>query len=259
MATAFFVFLYTPNAAVVITQFNTLTIKKNNKPGALFSKRHIKVWRVTLGVLLLLLLAVVVMVVLFKGYHRTGHYRHHLNTFVDSTTFLTGDLLFRRGSSLESLLVMAADRGSQYSHVGLVVVEDGTPYVVHTEPGRNQSPDAVVRKETLASYLAPEKATQYALYRMTNRNQTDTLAMQRYAISVYQKKVPFDYEFNHDDTSRLYCSELIRNAFVHGGIDLLLEKKDTVVLFGLKISVILPSTLISQQPFRFVAGYPAGG
>jgi len=212
--------------------------------------------RLWVFVLVLVMVSALFLVIRFKGWYRTSDYRRSLHEFMENTEFLTGDLLFRRGSSFESMMVMIADRDGDYSHVGVVHVEGGIPWVIHTEPGKKQSPDAVVRRERVGKFLAPRKATQYALFRLNKAEILDTGALGRYLNEVYEAAVPFDYSFDDGDDTHLYCSELVSRAFDFAGVDLLFGKNDLIPVFGLKISVILPSTLIGQHPFTLVGGYP---
>jgi hypothetical protein len=228
-------------------------------PGLWPRKLRFTGWRLCGVMLFLTVAATLVLLIHFKGWFRTGEYRRSLHEFRENTVFHTGDLLFRRGSSFESMMVMMADREGDYSHVGVVVMEGSTPWVIHTEPGKKQSPDAVVRRERMEQFLAPRKATQYSLFRMSFPEPLDTGALVHYLTEVFDAAVPFDYDFDDDDDTRLYCSELVKNAFDCAGIDLLFGKKDQLSVFGIKISVILPSTLIGHHPFTRVGGYPRRG
>jgi hypothetical protein len=192
----------------------------------------------------------------FKGLHTRRVYLDLLNNFMKNTEICTGDLIFRRGSSFESLMVLSLDRGSQYSHVGVVLVEDDTVWVVHTEPGKRDSDDEVVRKEPLALFLAPDRATQYALYRLFDTILLSKTTLTHWLDSIYDSSIPFDYGFDDTDSMRLYCSELVWKGYQRAGISLLLEKNSSIVLFGMKLSVILPSSLLDRHPFQKVAAYP---
>ena len=47
----------------------------------------------------------------------------------------SGDVVFRRGMSLTSHAVLAADAQGNYSHVGIVVDSAGKKMIVHAVPG----------------------------------------------------------------------------------------------------------------------------
>ncbi len=217
-------------------------------------RRRCLVW--VLSILSIVLLLLALLLCNFKGCFSRDRYRQDLQLFITNTDFATGDLIFRRGNSFESMMVLSLDRGSQYSHVGVVLVEDDTVWVVHTEPGKRDSDDEVVRKEPLALFLAPDRATQYALYRLSDTVLLSKTTLTHWLDSIYDASVPFDYGFDDTDSMRLYCSELVWKGYQRAGISLLLEKNSSIVLFGMKLSVILPSSLLDRQPFQKVAAYP---
>ena len=51
------------------------------------------------------------------------------------TELREGDVVLRMGGGVTSHAVVAADRGGQYSHVGIVVDSCGHPMIVHAVPG----------------------------------------------------------------------------------------------------------------------------
>lgn len=201
-------------------------------------------------------LSLILLIIDFKGVLRSYQYRKQLEVFINETEFHTGDLLFRRGNSFESLMVMMLDRTGEYSHVGVILLDNDTTWVVHMEPVRDSEGKETIRKEQISLFLAPEKSTQYALYRINNHKMPDLNKVKEYIIGAIIKQYSFDHHYDSDNDDKLYCSELIRNAYLDGGVDLIRGEYDFFNVFSINIPVILPSSLIGKINFDKIAQYP---
>jgi uncharacterized protein YycO len=118
----------------------------------------------------------------------------------------TGDIVFQdlRSSSSEAIKT-ATD--SPYSHCGMVVVEDGSAYVVEAV--------GPVRKIPLADWIDNGDGL-YTAMRMTGSIDFDK------AIEEAEKYtgLPYDGYYSWDE-EKLYCSELVYKAFQKGcGVEL---------------------------------------
>jgi hypothetical protein len=135
----------------------------------------------------------------------------------EAADFVSGDLLFRRGRSLISRAVLTVDRGTGYSHVGLVSVVGGQVWVLHAAPARGTEPGGAIA-EPLASFLAPGKASAAALYRL--RSPLAAPAAERVAWGFVRARIPFDSAFDLSTPERLYCTEMVWRAYREAGVDL---------------------------------------
>ena len=70
-----------------------------------------------------------------------------------------GDIVFRRGHSLVSRMVLAADGDAYYSHAGIIQMRGREPWVVHASADEPDDPPDGVRAEPLWRFLAPDRAT----------------------------------------------------------------------------------------------------
>ena len=99
-----------------------------------------------------------------------------------------GDLIFRQGTEAVSHMVRTVDQGL-YSHVGLLVGQAGAWQVVHATPSeRPGQPDAVVL-DSLAFFLAPERAHAFAIYHLPQASAAQRQAAVQWALA--QQGRPF--------------------------------------------------------------------
>lgn len=142
----------------------------------------------------------------------SGHLRY------DQNLFQSGDLLFRRGDSMLSHAVLQADQQSEYSHVGIVSIEDGKVWVIHSVPQEDDRPGNGVRADQLGDFLSPSEAVQAAVFR--SADQRAAIVATRAALDFARKRLPFDGAFDLTTADRVYCTELVWRAYLKAGIDL---------------------------------------
>jgi hypothetical protein len=163
---------------------------------------------------------------------------------VDGVEFLSGDLLFRRGRSLTSHAVLAADRETEYSHVGIVQVSRGRTWVIHTVPPDASGTQGGALMEPLDGYLSPDRASAAALYRPSGPLSGRAAAAARAAQELAQAHVAFDSDFNLADDRELYCTELVWRAYLTAGVELV--RSETVRKY------LLPSHLQRSSELRLI-------
>lgn len=131
----------------------------------------------------------------------------------DSTVALQdGDIIFHRSQSNLSQAI-ALVTGSDMTHMGMVLMRDGSPWVI--EAG------GTVRYSTLDEFIARGAGHTYVVKRLV---QTDSLLTEsrldslRSSAEAFLGK-PYDGQFNWSD-DQLYCSELVWKIYHRVGIDL---------------------------------------
>ena len=131
------------------------------------------------------------------------------------TNLNNGDLILRRGRSTESYAVYLADKNAEFTHLGIISIEDEIPFVIHVVPDKNK----LVKKESLKEFLKPKNASEFAIYRSHyNKFFLDKVVQE--ANSFYLKKYEFDNKYDLETDSKLYCTELVLKAFNNVGISL---------------------------------------
>lgn len=152
-------------------------------------------------------------------------WRHHklmctlVRVCYDTTTLRTGDLVFRNGLGNESLLVTTTSNGD-YSHVGIAWATPQGWHVIHAVPGESEpgTPE-YVKCEPIEEFFSPKRARAGGLAQVKCDSLTAMAAAQA-AMEKVNTKVTFDNEYNLEDTTQLYCTELVRLVYKNQGIDL---------------------------------------
>ncbi|HRW11218.1 MAG TPA: YiiX/YebB-like N1pC/P60 family cysteine hydrolase [Caldilineaceae bacterium] len=155
-----------------------------------------------------------------------------------------GDLLFITGKTWRSRIVqLATGKTSGYSHVGLVTMREGEPYVIHASPTPLQhEQNGSVRIEPITTFLSPESVVDGAVYRLISdphgKAHTAVIIAEGFEIA----HIGFDHHFDRSESDKLYCTELVWLAYRVAGLELLGEQSDAID------DIIFPSQL-SQSPY----------
>jgi hypothetical protein len=128
----------------------------------------------------------------------------------------TGDVVCLNGSSMRSKAVrLLQGHSTDFSHVGIVVVENGVPFIVHADPSAGlvimQRWDVVLRGGDIAGG---------AIYRYRHVSEHIRIIVSETALRLVRERVPFDKEFDQSNCSRLYCTELVVRAYAEAGVEL---------------------------------------
>ena len=153
-----------------------------------------------------------------------------------------GDIILRRGYGLVSRRIVETLKDSlNISHCGIIIQIDSCWSVVHSIPG-HLSPfseeDGIV-VSTLSEFMEEARPNSVIITRL-KRDNLNQIAQK--ALSYAERKVPFDYDFNYNDTTSLYCSELILR---------ILEDKFTITPKTLEIKSTPPPFSIFTNPDFF--------
>lgn len=171
---------------------------------------------------------------------------------IDLEAFQTGDVLFRKGTGMAGRVVGVADGGFPYTHAGILVRLKGIPCVVHSVPGEYPGGPDLVKVDPLSIFLAPDRASAAALYRLSAAKPGQAEAAARAAMEFVWRHVPFDADFDLKTEDKLYCTEMVLRAFQAAGVDLPGGRKEQFKVPFNKGGYLLPSTLLSGGHLRVV-------
>jgi hypothetical protein len=112
-----------------------------------------------------------------------------------------GDVIFQTSRSTQSIAIQKATH-SPYSHVGIVFLRDGRPYVYEAEE--------TVRYTPVEKWVARGEGGHFVVKRLRGAGRIltpEALAKLRHAAAGFQGR-PYDSTFEWSD-DRIYCSELV--------------------------------------------------
>ena len=170
-----------------------------------------------------------------------------LSMLSDTFSLLPGDLLFRRGTSLSSEAVIMADRRGEFSHVGIVADSAGVMMVVHAvpdEPDFKGDPDRV-KMETPASFFTTDKASKGVVCRPNDAEAGKRAA--KVALETYRRGTLFDHKYNSEDTTTMYCTELVVHCYRKAGYELTGPPTHSYSMPILSCTCWLPSDLYHSE------------
>lgn len=161
----------------------------------------------------------------------------------DTLQLEVGDVVFRRCTGLASRMVIWSDADGMFSHTGIVVDSAGKKMVIHAVPGEPDFPGDPdrVKMEPVERFFSTAHAISAGACRPVNAEAGQQAA--RVAWEKYKEGILFDHAFDDNDTSQLYCTELITHAYHRAGVELVGNERDTIDLPGMHFRCIMPSHL----------------
>ena len=122
--------------------------------------------------------------------------------------FRDGDIIFHTSSSAQSIAIQKATH-SKYSHMGIVFIRNGNPYVYEAIK--------TVQYTSLKKWVARGDGGHYVIKRLRDADRVltpEAVAKLRQVAAKFQGK-PYDPTFEWSD-SRIYCSELVWKIYDRG-------------------------------------------
>jgi hypothetical protein len=135
-----------------------------------------------------------------------------LNAIVATKNLLQeGDMVFRLNMDGYSQYIKKFNRqDKQYSHAGIVVMENGTPIIYHMV-SEDENTDNKMSKYSYEEFINPKKNYSFGIYR-NNLSDAEKMALIKQIKQWYNEEVEFDYNFNLQTNDKMYCSEMIAKA-----------------------------------------------
>lgn len=158
--------------------------------------------------------------------------------------FREGDIVFRRGTGFTSRIVLAADSEGRYSHTGILKKERGAWYVIHAVPGEPDfKGDADrIKMEPVERFFDAEKASRGAVMHV-QADSTLACGAARSALGLFRKHLLFDHDYDLNDTTEMYCTELIDYVYRKEGIDLSEGRTTSVNIPGMSGDYLMPNDI----------------
>lgn len=166
-----------------------------------------------------------------------------------------GDVVFRRGGGFTSHAVLMADKGGAYSHVGIVADSAGQMVVVHAVPGEPdyEGDEDRVKMDRPADFFAKTRADRGAVYRP--RDSVAARQAARRAVASYRRGTLFDHDYDDSDTTAMYCTELVVNAFSKTRRPLRGMTRHHLHLVGFEADCVLPSDVLHSKELKEITTF----
>ena len=167
--------------------------------------------------------------------------------------FREGDIVFRKGTGLTSQVVLSADKEGAYSHTGILKQLDGKWYVVHAVPDEPDYEGDVdrVKLDPIERFFSSNRASSGAVMRLDTDPEKACHAAQR-AFDLYRAHILFDHEYDLNDTTKMYCTELVNHVYLKEGIDLS-ESRLTYINFpGFTGDYLMPNDISLNKKLHLI-------
>ena len=139
-----------------------------------------------------------------------------IKKLVDSAIALlhTGDLVLRTGADVTSYMFTQMNQTNKtYSHCGIVIIENGYPFIYHSIGGED-NPDQVIRRDSASFWFSPANNLGLGIFRyQIEQAVTDSIVAM--TLKYYKEKKMFDMNFDLATDDRLYCAEFVYKIVNH--------------------------------------------
>lgn len=128
------------------------------------------------------------------------------------------DIVVRTGNDITSTMFLKMNQTDKtYSHCGIVMIENGYPFVYHSIGGED-NPNETLRRDSTSFWFSPRHNMGFGILRFNfTPSQADSL--KHIVLQYYAAKKKFDLDFDLKDESKLYCSEFVHKALNYAMAD----------------------------------------
>ena len=160
----------------------------------------------------------------------------------DTTELRNGDLLFRNGIGYESRVVTGLSDG-KFSHIGIAYHNGNQWNVIHAVPGENEKGEPEYLKcEPISEFYHKTRAKLGGSARVSCTDSIANIIAEK-ALRIVNRKVVFDNNYDINDTTELYCTELVRLVYLAQHIDLCENRWHRIPIINTKTHVIFPEDI----------------
>ena len=122
-----------------------------------------------------------------------------------------GDIIMRLNTDPSSQLIRNFNRrDKKYSHSGIVLFENGHPYVFHISNGR-QKAETKIRKDSLERFCNPMGNSSFGIFRY-DFSSKELKNLKTVVHKWRSNGVSFDDRFDLATNTKMYCSEMVAKA-----------------------------------------------
>lgn len=167
---------------------------------------------------------------------------------IDKSILHNGDIIFRKGRSFVSQMVLLADKNSPFSHTGIIYKKNDSVFVIHSVPAEEKGKKDIVKIEPIEIFIRPDRASKILVCRLKDSSSSNiSVQASQLALNYAKEKIPFDGDFNLENDDKFYCTELIWKVYKKSGLDLLDNKFSKSNLPFYKGPIIFPSDILESK------------
>jgi len=203
--------------------------------------------RLLISVLLLTIILIFACYSFINSHSNNSIQKHNSSLEISKLNLQSGDLIFRRGTSIESQIVLLTDQESDFSHVGMIYKINGEVFVIHTVPREDDADPGYIKLEPINQFLSDGKASRLAIFRLKQNFSEKINIASSYAYNCYVNKYCFDNNYDLVSDKQLYCTELIWKAYKLAGIDLVCNRLKNINIIVTSRTMIMPSSIIESK------------
>ena len=125
-----------------------------------------------------------------------------------------GDIVLRMNNDQFSTLVRNFSKtDKRYSHAGIVLFDNGKPFVYHILTG-HENPDGKIRRDSMERFCDPGTNSEIGIFRLAlYPEELDSIRAIIRRWAAYP--VVFDTNFDSVTDDRMYCTEMIAKLLLH--------------------------------------------
>ncbi len=129
-----------------------------------------------------------------------------------------GDMVVRSGRDVTSQMFMRFNQKDKtYSHCGIVMIENGYPFVYHAIGGED-NPDARLRRDSASFWFSTVYNMGLGIVRFDLPAAAQD-SLKKIVRQYYKERRMFDMNFDLDSDDRLYCAEFVYKAITRAAAD----------------------------------------
>lgn len=177
--------------------------------------------------------------------------KHVVDTAV--SLLRSGDVVLRLGQGADSyLLSQMNQKDKHYSHCGIVMVENGYPFVYHSIGGED-NPDARMKRDSARFFFYPPNNMSIGIVHYDFDDSTKS-QLRTVVNEYYRRRPKFDTNFDLKTDDRIYCAEFIYKAVNRATNDTTYIKPTSVLNYrfvGIDDLFLNPhATIVWQTTFK---------
>jgi len=139
---------------------------------------------------------------------------------IDSSIRLlqSGDLVLRTGTdAISYMLRQMNQKNKTYSHCGIVMIENGYPFVYHSIGGED-NPAETLRRDSASFFFSPAHNQRLGIVRL-GLSAPQVEKLHQLVWEYYKAGVRFDMDFDMASNDKLYCAEFVYKAVCRATAD----------------------------------------